>query len=148
MWLWRMIPLEYRLCFWGLCICTQTIAVILATWQVQDWRYAELGERQATNALARSMSLESAASSALRLELDKRLRAEQNLDDLVTTHQREVDFIHSAYARLRSRLATADVRMSAILKAWSVVYPRRRDKPSLALEELIALKRQAALVTD
>lgn len=86
-------------------------------WQVQDWRYgkqlADLA-RQHQDDLA---AISSAAATQQRAEQDKRLALEQRLATADQSHHQELTNAQKDQARLRDRLATADLRLSVLVDA-------------------------------
>jgi len=85
-------------------------------WKVQDWRYGQQLERQA-RLQADTLTEQALASAALqRTEQGKRLQLEQRLSTQDAAHYRELANAQTAQSRLRDRLATADLRLSVLLK--------------------------------
>ncbi|MBT0622687.1 lysis system i-spanin subunit Rz [Pseudomonas fluorescens] len=84
-------------------------------WQVQAWRYAAQIERQASQQSDALNQLTQAALRQHRTEQDKRLATEQQLAAADQLHSRELADEQREQARLRDRLATADVRLSVLL---------------------------------
>jgi len=92
-----------------------------AAWQVQDWRY---GRQLADQARAQGETLNEltlAAATQQRTEQEKRLALEQRLAIADKTHHQELSNAQTHQARLRDRLATADLRLSVLLDAKSGV---------------------------
>jgi len=88
-----------------------------ATWKVQDWRY---GQQLAEQARAQGETLNEltlAAATQQRTEQEKRLALEQRLAAADRTHHQELSNAQTHQARLRDRLATADLRLSVLLDA-------------------------------
>ena len=86
-----------------------------AAWQVQAWRYDSQLEHMATE---RADELNNLSQSALRqqkAEQIKRLALEQQLATSDQQHSQELSNAQRAQARLRDRLATADLRLSVLL---------------------------------
>jgi hypothetical protein len=112
-----LIPLSYRI--FGVAVL---LAVLLGgsaalAWRVQDWRYGwQLAEQarlqgEALNQLALAAATRQKADHDLRLRLERQLAAnEKNHYQVLTDAERH-------QARLRDRLATADVRLSVLLDA-------------------------------
>ena len=91
------------------------LAACAATWQVQDWRHeqrAALRERQFAE--ERQQQAE-AVTASLQNERQRRQALEQRLQSLDQTHSRELFDVQQVQARLRDRLATADLRLSVLL---------------------------------
>ena len=85
-------------------------------WQVQDWRMGEKLAEQAglyTDDLA---AISNAAAAQARGEQGKRMTLEQRLDESDQQHTKELSDAQRNQARLRDRLATADVRLSVLIK--------------------------------
>ncbi|WP_404487604.1 lysis system i-spanin subunit Rz [Pseudomonas sp. HT11] len=109
------------------------------TWQVQDWRMGEKLAEQAGLHKDDLATISNAAAAQARAEQDKRLATEQQLAASDQQHTKELSDAQRNQALLRDRLATADVRMSVLLKdpasgcnvpaaagAFSVVHAARR----------------------
>ncbi|PTT96059.1 lysis protein [Pseudomonas sp. HMWF031] len=112
-----LIPAPYRLYVVGTGLAIVAGGSAAFAWQVQDWRYGLQLEQQArlqTDTL-NQMVLASAAQQ--RNEQDKRLALEQQLSVSEQTHYKELSDAQTNQARLRDRLATADVRLSVLLDA-------------------------------
>jgi len=82
-----------------------------ATWQVQDWRYAQ---RQADYVRERQQLAE-AVNAQLLDERQRRQALELRVQAADQTHSRELIDARQTQARLRDRLATADLRLSVLL---------------------------------
>ena len=92
----------------GLGAFSLLLSVALA-WQVQGWRY----ERQ----LAQQAQAHSDATAArLLAEREQRQALEQRLVESENRHFKELTDAHQAQARLRDRLATADLRLSVLVE--------------------------------
>lgn len=86
------------------------------TWQVQGWRLGrQLAQQQQAFALERQQLAEAAAAEVLG-EREQRHVLEQQLDLNDHTHYQELLDAQQAQARLRDRLATADLRLSVLLE--------------------------------
>ena len=102
---------------------SQKLAVLLmamiiafgAAWQVQAWRYAGQLTSQAALQADDLNNLTQAALRQQQTEQDKRLATEQQLAVSDQQHIRELSDAKRNQALLRDRLATADVRLSALL---------------------------------
>ncbi|WP_223507842.1 lysis system i-spanin subunit Rz [Pseudomonas sp. BF-B-25] len=97
------------------------LALLLFTagglWKVQDWRY---GKQLVTQALLHQSDLNTisnAAAAQVRTDQDKRLALEQRLSTSDQTHHEILTNAQKNQARLRDRLATADLRLSVLLDA-------------------------------
>lgn len=86
-----------------------------STWKVQDWRYTGQLARQAEQHKDDLAAISNAAAAQARGDLDKRLAIEQRLAAQDQQHTRELTDAQRDQARLRDRLATADVRLSVLL---------------------------------
>ena len=85
-------------------------------WQVQDWRMGKKLAEQAglyTDDLA---AISNAAAAQARGEQGKRMTFEQRLAESDQQHTKELSDAQRNQARLRDRLATADVRLSVLLE--------------------------------
>lgn len=91
------------------------LAAVLA-WQVQGWRYgrqlAQLEQAQA-----------SAETARLLAERERRQALEQRLAESETHHFKELADAQHAQARLRDRLATADLRLSVLVERDTLCRP-------------------------
>lgn len=99
------------------------LALVLAgfgsAWQFQDWRYGrQLAEQAKVNGDALNQ-LTVAAATAQQTEQDKRLALEQKLAASDKTHFEKMTNAQNEQARLRDRLATADLRLSVLIDADS-----------------------------
>jgi len=92
----------------GLGALLMVLCVALA-WQVQGWRYgrqlAQLAQAQAD-----------AEADRLLVERGQRQALEQRLDESETRHFKELADAQQSQARLRDRLATADLRLSVLVE--------------------------------
>ena len=88
-------------------------------WQVQDWRLGnKMAERIAEQGARHQKELDAITGEAWRQqkgEQDKRLTTEQQLALQDQQHTKELSDAQRTQARLRDRLATADVRLSVLL---------------------------------
>ena len=88
-----------------------------SAWQFQDWRYGkQLAEQARLNAEAFNQ-LTQAAATAQQAQQDKRLALEQELAASDKTHFEKLTNAQKDQARLRDRLATADLRLSVLIDA-------------------------------
>ncbi len=89
------------------------------TWRVQDWRMGrQLSEQLSVQTAAHQGQLDVITNEAWRqqkAEQDKRLTLEQRLAESDQQHTKELFDAQRNQARLRDRLATADVRLSVLL---------------------------------
>ena len=97
------------------------LAGFASAWQFQDWRYGQrLAEQARLNAEAFNQ-LTQAAATAQQAQQDKRLALEQELAASDKTHFEKMTNAQKDQARLRDRLATADLRLSVLIDATDVV---------------------------
>ncbi|MBV7523475.1 lysis protein [Pseudomonas sp. PDM29] len=112
-----MTPASLKLALVGV------LALVLATaggiWKVQDWRYGKQLAEQAGLHQSDLDTISNAAATVQRTEQDKRLALEQRLSASEQTHYKELSDAQTKQARLRDRLATADLRLSVLLDASS-----------------------------
>jgi len=86
-------------------------------WRFQDWRYGRQLAEQARLHGATLNQLTLAAATRQQAEQDKRRRLEQQLAASDKIHYQVLTDVERNQARLRDRLATADVRLSVLLDA-------------------------------
>ncbi|WP_273820603.1 lysis system i-spanin subunit Rz [Pseudomonas asplenii] len=111
----ELIPAPYRLVAFVVLLALVAGGSAMASWQVQNWRYGKQLEQQA-RLQADALNEQSRASAALqRAEQDKRLALEQRLQASDQIHSKELNDVQQNQARLRDRLATADLRLSVLL---------------------------------
>jgi hypothetical protein len=87
------------------------------TWKVQDWRYSKQLAEQNGLHQADLTAISNAAADQVRTDQEKRLALEQRLSASEQTHYKELSDAQTNQARLRDRLATADLRLSVFLDA-------------------------------
>ena len=96
----------------GLGVLLLMLSAALA-WQVQGWRYgrqlAQLAQAQADAEAARLLA-----------ERGQRLALEQRLEQSENRHFKELADAQQSQARLRDRLATADLRLSVLVERGAV----------------------------
>ncbi|MQG93428.1 lysis system i-spanin subunit Rz [Pseudomonas sp. MN1F] len=96
----------------GLGVLLLMLSAALA-WQVQGWRYGRL--------LAQLAQAQAAAEAArLLAERGQRRALEQRLEQSETRHYKELSDAQQSQARLRDRLATADLRLSVLVERETV----------------------------
>ncbi|WP_085581520.1 MULTISPECIES: lysis system i-spanin subunit Rz [unclassified Pseudomonas] len=103
-------------------IALLAVAAAALAWRFQDWRY---GRRLAEQALEHAQVLNRltlTAAAAQQAEQDKRLALEQRLQASEQTHYRALNDAQRDQARLRDRLATADLRLSVLVDAGDVAH--------------------------
>ncbi|AZC30144.1 hypothetical protein C4K38_2184 [Pseudomonas chlororaphis subsp. piscium] len=86
-------------------------------WKVQDWRYGSQLAEQAQLHQDDLAAISSAAAAQQRADQDKRLALEQRLATADQSHHQELTNAQKNQARLRDRLATADLRLSVLVDA-------------------------------
>ena len=86
-------------------------------WQVQDWRMGKKLAEQAGLHKDDLAAISNAAAAQARTQQDKRLATEQQLAAQGQQHMKELSDAQRYQARMRDRLATADVRLSVLLDA-------------------------------
>ncbi|WP_260957043.1 lysis protein [Pseudomonas citri] len=87
------------------------------TWKVQDWRYGKRLAEQSSLYQSDLKKISTVAAVQAQVELNKRLTLEQRLSTSDQTHHETLTNAQKDQARLRDRLATADVRLSVLLDA-------------------------------
>ncbi len=96
-----------------------TLLLITAggVWKVQDWRYGKQLAEQSGLHKDDLTAIGNAAAAQVRSDQDKRLALEQRLSTSEQSHYKELSDAQTNQARLRDRLATADLRLSVLLDA-------------------------------
>jgi hypothetical protein len=101
------------------------LALLLITaggvWKVQDWRYGGQLAAQALLHQSDLNTLSNAAAAQIRTDQDKRLALEERLSASDQSHHEALTNAQKEQARLRDRLATADLRLSVLLDATDSV---------------------------
>lgn len=115
--LFDLIPAQYRIAAVGLLLVMLTAGSAALAWTAQDWRYGKQLEHQARLHADTLGELSQAAAALQRKEQDKRFALEQRLHNNDETHHKELTDEQTKQARLRDRLATADLRLSVVLAA-------------------------------
>jgi hypothetical protein len=108
-----MNPATVKLMIAGVALAL--ILAMSATWKIQDWRYGEKLAVQAGLHQADLDKISSAAAEQVQAEQAKRLGLEQRLSASEQTHHQVLTNAEKDQARLRDRLATADLRLSVLL---------------------------------
>nr|WP_256668909.1 lysis system i-spanin subunit Rz [Pseudomonas sp. C2B4] len=85
-----------------------------SAWRVQDWRYGQQLAEQAGLYQADLNVISNAAAAQVRSDQAARLALEQRLSISDQTHYKELSDAQTNQARLRDRLATADLRLSVL----------------------------------
>jgi hypothetical protein len=112
-----LIPAQFRLAAVGLLLMMLAAGSAALAWTAQGWRYGQQLERQARQQADTLNELSQATAALQRNEQDKRLALEQRLQNKDETHYKELTDEQIKQARLRDRLATADLRLSVVLAA-------------------------------
>jgi hypothetical protein len=110
-----LIPAPYRLLAVGVLLTALVGGSAVSAWKVQDWRYGQQLAEQASLHKDDLIAISNAAAGQVRTAQDKRLALEQRLSVSEQTHYKELSDAQHNQARLRDRLATADVRLSVLL---------------------------------
>ena len=95
------------------------LGVAGGVWKVQGWRYGQKLAEQSAAYQADLTTISNAASDQVRTDQAKRLALEQRLAASDQTHQEVLTNAQKDQARLRDRLATADLRLSVVLAQGS-----------------------------
>jgi hypothetical protein len=112
-----LIPAPYRLLAVGFLLTTLVGGSAASAWKVQDWRYGQQLAEQAGLHKDDLIAISNAAVDQVRTAQDNRLALEQRLSASEQTHYKELSDAQTNQARLRDRLATADLRLSVLLDA-------------------------------
>jgi hypothetical protein len=112
-----LIPAPYRLLAVGFLLTTLVGGSAASAWKVQDWRYGQQLAEQAGLHKDDLIAISNAAADQVRIAQDNRLALEQRLSASEQTHYKELSDAQTNQARLRDRLATADLRLSVLLDA-------------------------------
>ena len=99
----------------GLYALLVVFCVTLA-WQVQAWRYGGQLAQQAQRDEQQLREQAPLVNRQLLAERDQRLGLEQRLHDSESRHFQELADVQQTQARLRDRLATADLRLSVLVE--------------------------------
>jgi hypothetical protein len=112
-----VIPLSWRI---GGTVAFVALLMAIACFsalKVQDWRYGKQLAEQARLHQSDLAGISNAAAAQIRADQAKRLALEQRLSASDQTHYKELSDAQTNQARLRDRLATADLRLSVLLDA-------------------------------
>lgn len=85
-------------------------------WQLQAWRYGRLLAEQEQQLVQQRLDQAEALHGLLLAEREQRQGLEQRLHDSETRHFQELTDAQQTQARLRDRLATADLRLSVLVE--------------------------------
>ena len=116
-----LIPGQFRIATIGLLLVMLAVGSAALAWTVQGWRYGQQLERQARLHADTLNELSQASAALQRTEQDKRFALEQRLQNKDETHHKELTDEQTKQARLRDRLATADLRLSVVLAATDAI---------------------------
>ncbi|QQZ44757.1 lysis protein [Pseudomonas sp. SK3(2021)] len=86
-----------------------------SAWKAQDWRYGKKLAEQAQLHQDDLAAISSAAATQQRADQDKHIALEQRLATADQSHHQELTNAQKDQARLRDRLATADLRLSVLV---------------------------------
>ncbi|OLY76464.1 lysozyme [Pseudomonas sp. ATCC PTA-122608] len=115
--LFDLIPVQFRIAAAGVLLLMVVAGSAALAWTVQDWRYGRVLERQSRLQADTLNELSQAAAALQRKEQDRRFALEQRLQNKDETYHKELTDEQTKQARLRDRLATADLRLSVVLAA-------------------------------
>ena len=115
--LFDLIPAQFRIAVVGGLLLMVAAGSAALAWTAQDWRYGRVLERQARLQADTLNEISQASARQQRTEQDKRLALERLLQNQDETHYKELTDEQTKQARLRDRLATADLRLSVVLAA-------------------------------
>ncbi|CRM14848.1 Bacteriophage lysis protein [Pseudomonas sp. 31 E 6] len=113
--LFDLIPVQLRGAAVALLLVILAAGSAALAWTVQGWRCGQQLERQARLQADALKEIFQASAALQRTEQDKRFALEQRLQNKDETHHKELTDEQTKQARLRDRLATADLRLSVIL---------------------------------
>ncbi|TFY92814.1 lysis protein [Pseudomonas kairouanensis] len=111
----HLIPAQFRIAAVALLLVILAFGSAALAWTVQGWRCGQQLERQGRVHADTLNELSQASAALQRAEQDKRLALEQRLQSNDETHHKELTDEQTKQARLRDRLATADLRLSVVL---------------------------------
>jgi hypothetical protein len=112
-----VIPLSWRIGGTVAFVALLMAIACFSAWKVQDWRYGKQLAEQARLHQSDLAGISNAAAAQIRADQAKRLALEQRLSASDQTHYKELSDAQTNQARLRDRLATADLRLSVLLDA-------------------------------
>lgn len=110
-----LIPLPYRAFGAAVLLAVLVGSSAALAWRVQDWRYGRQLAEQARLHGETLNQLTLAAATRQQAVHEQRLRLEQQLIASEKNHYQVLTDAEREQARLRDRLATADVRLSVLL---------------------------------
>jgi hypothetical protein len=112
-----LIPAQLRIAVIGGLLLMMVAGSAALAWTAQDWRYGRVLEREARLQADTLNEISQASAAQQRTEQGKRLALELRLQSKDETHYKELTNEQAKQARLRDRLATADLRLSVVLAA-------------------------------
>ena len=112
-----MSPAALKLAVAG--VLALLLMAVGGTWKVQDWRYGKQLAEQAGLHKDDLSAISNAAAAQVRADQEKRQALEQRLAASDQTHHEALTNAQKDQARLRDRLATADLRLSVLIDADS-----------------------------
>ncbi|MCG8292235.1 lysis system i-spanin subunit Rz [Pseudomonas entomophila] len=104
---------------WRIVGCALLLGVVLGGYG-QAWRYGRLLAEQEQQLVQQRLEQAEALHGLLLSEREQRQGLEQRLKDTTQQHWKELTDAQQAQARLRDRLATADLRLSVLVDAGTV----------------------------
>ena len=110
-----LIPVQFRVATASLLLAVLAFGSAALAWTAQGWRYGQQLERQARLHADTLTELSLAGAALQRDEQGKRFALEQRLQNNDETHHKVLTDAQTKQARLRDRLATADLRLSVVL---------------------------------
>ena len=99
---------------WRIAGCALLFGLVLGCYG-QAWRYGRLLAEQEQQLVQQRLDQAEALHGLLLTEREQRQGLEQRLNDITRQHWKELTDAQQAQARLRDRLATADLRLSVLL---------------------------------
>jgi len=110
-----MSPTVWKLASIGFALLLLIGLGAAGAWVVQGWRYGQQLASQAGLHQQDLAEISMASAAQQRAEQDKRVALEQRLAASDKSHQQELTNVQNDQARLRDRLATADLRLSVLV---------------------------------
>ena len=102
---------------WRAVLCLLLMAMsAAAAWQAQGWRHGRQLAMQEQALVQQRLDQAKALYELLLVEREQRQGLEQRLRDSESKHHQELSNAQHAQARLRDRLATADLRLSVLVE--------------------------------
>ncbi|SEI17291.1 lysis system i-spanin subunit Rz [Pseudomonas asplenii] len=110
-----MIPAGWRAAGFALGLLLLVALGAVGAWVAQDWRYGKQLAEQAGLHQQDLADISKAAAAQQRAEQEKRMDLEQRISASDKSHHQELTNVQNDQARLRDRLATADLRLSVLV---------------------------------